>query len=160
LRPGADDNTSGVSAVLELARRFARHAARRSILFVNFDAEELGLVGSRGLLVDPPVPNPAIVFMLNLDMVGRLHNDRLFISSADLERYAPAILDSEARAVPIRAEFTSPDGRTDDASFGQEGIAAVGLSTGLHADYHKASDIPARINVEGLGRIVDLVEAA
>src|SRR5262245_4751895 len=55
MRPGADDNASGTAAVLELARRFANHPAKRSIVFVNFDAEEIGLVGSRAWLVTPPV---------------------------------------------------------------------------------------------------------
>src|SRR6185295_12659421 len=68
IRPGADDNASGTAGVLELARRFHDRPARRSILIVNFDAEEIGLVGSRVFLSIPPVPQQAMTFMLNLDM--------------------------------------------------------------------------------------------
>jgi Zn-dependent M28 family amino/carboxypeptidase len=71
IRPGADDDASGTAGLLELARRFRDRPARRSILIVNFDAEELGLVGSRVFLDNPPVPRQAMTFMLNLDMIGR-----------------------------------------------------------------------------------------
>lgn len=158
LRPGADDNASGTAAVLELARRFAARAARRSILLVNFDAEEEGLLGSRALLRAPPISKNAMRFMIDLDMVGRLRGDRIFIEGGQIGRANRAMLESEARAVGIRAELIPSDDRSDDASFADEGIPALWLSTGEHDDYHRASDVPARINVEGLARVVDLVE--
>lgn len=158
LRPGADDNASGTAAVLELARRFADRGTRRSILIVNFDAEELGLIGSRALLIEPPVPKSAMIFMLNLDMVGRLRDDRLFIESLRIGRGERAILDSAAKAVGIHARFVPDDRRSDHASFDDEGIANAELSTGSHGDYHTATDIAARINAVGLSRIVDLAE--
>lgn len=158
LRPGADDNASGTAAVLELARRFAERATRRSILFVNFDAEEEGLIGSHALFIAPPVPKRAMLFMLNLDMVGRLRGDRLFIESDRIERDVRAVFDSAAKVVRIHAQFVRSEGRSDHATFAEEGIAAAELSTGFHADYHTAADIPARINIEGLTRIVDLAE--
>jgi Zn-dependent M28 family amino/carboxypeptidase len=158
LRPGADDNASGTSAVLELARRFAERATKRSILLVNFDAEELGLMGSRALLIAPPVPKAAMIFMLNLDMVGRLRNDRLFIETLRIGSGDRALFDSAARVVGIHAQFIPDDRRSDQANFAEEGIANAELSTGFHGDYHTASDIAARINATGLSRIVDLAE--
>ena len=158
LRPGADDNASGTAAVLELARRFAGHAARRSILVVNFDAEEEGLVGSRAMLATTPIPRAAMVFMLNLDMVGRLRGDQLYIASRHMAPGVRAVFDTAAKAVGIHAEFTTSDDRSDHASFEDDGIAAAELTTGMHADYHKASDVPNRLNIEGLDRVVDLAE--
>jgi len=159
LRPGADDNASGTAAVLELARRFADRPAKRSILFVNFDAEEQGLVGSRALLITPPVAKTAICFMLNFDMIGRMRGDRLFVDSRSMEPAVRAVFDSSAKTVGIRAQFVPNEGHSDDASFADEGIVAAGLSTGLHADYHKASDVPTRLNITGLRRVVDLAES-
>ncbi len=158
MRPGADDNASGTAAVLELARRFDRHAARRSIIFVNFDAEEEGLVGSRVMVHAPPVPTSSIVFMLNLDMVGRLRGDRLTIESTHMDRRVRAIFDSAAKSQHLDPEFAPSDGRSDQDSFEAGGIAAAELFTGFHPDYHTAWDVPRRINIEGLTRVVDLAE--
>jgi Zn-dependent M28 family amino/carboxypeptidase len=160
LRPGADDNASGTAAVLELARRLALHPTRRSVLLVNFDAEEEGLLGSYALLLKPPVPRDAIVFMLNLDMVGRLRGDRLFIVSHGIEHRIRTVFDSAAKTVDIRVQYLPSDDRSDDASFADNRIPSVQVSTGYHEDYHTAADVPARINVEGLGRVVDLAELA
>jgi hypothetical protein len=79
IRHGADDNASGTAAVLELARRFHAHPARRPILFVNFSAEELGDLGSEYFVEHSPVPLDSIDAMLNFDMVGRLRNDKLIV---------------------------------------------------------------------------------
>lgn len=158
LRPGADDNASGTAAVLELARRFADHAAKRSILFVNFDAEEEGLIGSRALVASPPIPRTAIVFMLNLDMVGRLRGDRLYVASRQLAPGIRAAFDSAPVVAGIRRRFMPSDDRSDHASFEDAGIAAAELTTGIHFDYHKASDVADRLNIEGLSRVVDLAE--
>jgi hypothetical protein len=158
LRPGADDNASGTAAVLELAKRFGERRTKRSILFVNFDAEEEGLLGSRAFLSAPPVPRSAIIFMLNLDMVGRLRGDQLFVEALRITRSEDAGLDSAAKAVGLRLHFVPDEGRSDHSTFGLEGIAAVQLSTGMHGDYHTASDIAGRINAVGLARVVDFAE--
>ena len=158
MRPGADDNASGTAAVLELARRFQARPAKRSILFYNFDAEEDGRVGSRALLEGEAKTRESLVFMVNLDMVGRLRASRLFVEGNSLEPSVRAIFDSAANAVGIHLEFTPPDGRSDDASFAEAGVSAVGLSTGYHADYHTASDTPTGVDVDGLRRIVDFTE--
>ena len=72
--PGADDNASGTSGVLELARAFSHmpHAPKRSILFICFDGEEKGLLGSKHWTAEPTVPLDRVEFMLNLDMIGAL----------------------------------------------------------------------------------------
>lgn len=153
-RPGADDNASGTAALLELARRFRGRPTRRSLLFVNFDAEELGLIGSRAFLIDPPVPPTAMAFMLNLDMIGRLHGNRLFVEGTRARAGAlRALIDSVVGAVGLRADYVADEGRSDHATFLASGVEAVALSTGYHADYHTRFDIAARINLAGVGRV-------
>jgi len=79
IRNGADDNASGTAAVLELARLLSTTPARRSVLFVNFSGEELGLLGSQYFVEHSPVPVDSIVAMLNFDMVGRMRGDSVIV---------------------------------------------------------------------------------
>jgi Zn-dependent M28 family amino/carboxypeptidase len=156
IRPGADDNASGTAAVLELARRFHVRPARRSILIINFDAEELGLLGARVFLNDAPVPRQAMAFMLNLEMIGRLRENRLVIEG--VQEGTRALIDSTIVAVGMRADYVANVGRSDDAIFLAESINAVTLTTGYHSDYHKASDVAGRIDLVGIERVVDVAE--
>lgn len=159
-RPGADDNASGTAALLELARRFAASPPPRSVLLIHFDAEEWGLVGSHAFVQHPPIPVSTIVFMLNLDMVGRLRGRDALIDGSAADRATRAMADSVVRALnmPARSTTAMAD-RTDHASFGQIGVPALSLTSGFHADYHRVTDLPARIDLRGLARIVDAAEA-
>ena len=162
VHPGADDNASGTAAVLELARRFAEHPARRSIWLVNFSAEELGLIGSQVFVERLPVPRDSIVTMVNLDMVGRLRDDNLiFFSGEDRDRF-PALVDSVEQLMPamhFHHRWQSA-GReiSDQASFAHVHIPVLGLFTDYHADYHRSSDTVQRINFPGLEKIVEFTE--
>lgn len=157
LRPGADDNASGTAGLLELARRFRDRPARRSILIVDFDAEELGLIGSGVFLNSAPVARQAMTFMLNLEMIGRLRENQLFVEGA--QRGATrALIDSALATAAVRADFIANEGRSDHATFLAVGIDAVALSTGYHGDYHKASDVAARLDFVGIDRVVDVAE--
>jgi Zn-dependent M28 family amino/carboxypeptidase len=159
IRPGADDNASGTAAVLELGRRIAAHPAPRSVLLVHFDAEELGLVGSSVFVRRPPVPASAMVLMVNLDMVGRLRRGPLIIDVSAADRRLRDAADSVAHALGVRARATtSIAGRSDHASFREIGVPAVALFTGFHSDYHRATDVPSRIDLPGLLRVVDVAE--
>ena len=160
VRPGADDNASGTAAVLELARRLAANPPPRSVLLVHFDAEEWGLVGSRAFVRRPPVPATSIVFMLNLDMVGRLHGRDVLIDGTAADPATRALGDSVAQAIGVRASRTSMSaGRSDHAAFIPIGVPALSLTSGFHGDYHRVTDIPVRIDIAGLTRIVDVAEA-
>ena len=88
IRNGADDNASGTAAVLDLARLLAANPPRRSVIFVNFSAEELGVLGSSWFVTHSPVPTQSIVAMLNFDMVGRLRNDKLIVYGSGGDRNA------------------------------------------------------------------------
>jgi hypothetical protein len=158
-RLGADDNASGTAAVLELARRLAASPPPRSVLLVHFDAEEWGLVGSRAFVRRPPIPASAIVFMLNLDMVGRLYGRDVLIDGTAADPSTRALGDSVAKALGVRAARTSMSaGRSDHAAFIPIGVPALSLTSGFHGDYHRVTDVPARIDLPGLARIVDVAE--
>ena len=160
VRPGADDNASGAAAVLALARRLAARPPRRSVLLVHFDAEELGLVGSRVFVKNPPVARQAMVFMLNLDMIGRLRGGQLTVDAPETPAYVRTLVNRAAANAGLRVAYsTMLTGRSDHASFGAARIPAVALFTGFHDDYHKATDVAARLDLVGLSRVVDLAEA-
>lgn len=163
VRPGADDNASGTSAIMELARRFAKHPARRSIIVVHFDAEEVGLFGSEAFASKPPVSRRQMTFMLNLDMVGRLRTGGLIVDKTTLVFDDPpllAVLDSAGRSVGFKPSYTDEiDGRSDHANFRRFDVSSIALFTGFHADYHRSTDIVARLDIRGIGRIADISEA-
>src|SRR5262245_33079311 len=116
IHPGADDNASGTAAVLELARRFNEHPLKRSVIVLAFGAEELGLVGSRAFVENPPFDLHKIDVVLNLDMVGRLHKNRLEIFGA--QGKLKSIIE-RANTEPRFSLVTRPrsSGRSDDFSF-------------------------------------------
>ena len=158
---GADDNGSGSVAVLELARRFSQHPARRSVVFVNFGAEELGLIGSRVFVENSPIPMSDVITMVNLDMVGRLRGNFLILYSNAAGRFRQ-VVDSVERIPPamdFRVSWKSATAETSDQiSFADAHIPVFGAFTDFHADYHRAGDIVSRINFAGLEKVIDLTE--
>jgi hypothetical protein len=153
---GADDNASGVAGMLELARLFALVEDRpRGILFAAFAGEELGLKGSYYYTSHASYPLDDAVAMINLDMIGRLRHDRLYLSGTELlpqlENFLAANLESEG--VVLSNRF-SGDLSSDHAAFSAVGIPALFFFTGLHGDYHKPSDDPQFINFEGMERVL------
>lgn len=157
---GADDNASGTAVVIELAGRFARRPARRSVVFIAFSAEEKfeglpgGLLGSRHYVNHPVVPLEKTVGMINLDMVGRLGEKLTVFGTESGDRFKEYLADS-----PIKLAFPpDPVGPSDHTSFYMKGVPAVHFFTGTHADYHKPTDTAARVNYDGLARVADLVE--
>jgi hypothetical protein len=159
VHPGADDNASGTAALLELARRLAASPPPRSVLIIHFDAEEWGRLGSRAFVQRPPIPASTIVFMLNLDMVGRLDGQDLLIDGSVADAPTRALADSVARAVGVPAVRSSAtEAESDHAAFASLGVPALMLTSGFHADYHRVTDVASRIDVAGLTRIVDVAE--
>jgi Peptidase family M28 len=159
IRPGADDNASGTAAVMELARRFAAQPAARSILFVHFDAEELGMLGSELFVRFPPTPIESMSFMLNLDMVGRLRRRDLLIDASGASAALREMADSVARAKTVRAaHWRGSTGRSDHATFAAAHVPTIMLTSGEHPDYHRVTDIAARIDVNGMLRVIDVAE--
>ena len=162
IRNGADDNASGTAAVLDLARLLAANPPRRSVIFVNFSAEELGVLGSSWFVNHPPVPTLSIVAMLNFDMVGRLRNDKLIVYGTSTATELKGIVDS-ANAAPAggSAMFRISGGGdgygpSDQSSFYAKDIPVLHFFTDLHDDYHRATDDADKINAAGEARVVDL----
>jgi hypothetical protein len=163
---GADDNGSGTTAIMELARRFAADKDRqgRRLVFMAFTAEESGLIGSRYYCKEKPLfALKDTVAMVNLDMVGRLRRDaktdkdRLLIEGAGTGKSFGAMLDKLNPGFQL-AKTAGSDGRSDHASFYSQKIPVVFLWTGNHPDYHKPTDTADKINVAGMDRIVDYAQ--
>ena len=154
---GADDNASGVAAVIELAEKFAdEETHRRSIIFVAFSAEEMGLVGSKAFTNDPPVEIDKIVAMFNFDMVGRLDTvtNALSVGGTQTAKETEQILNEMNTG--FRLAFSGEGiGPSDHASFYLQNIPVIYFSTGAHSDYHTPQDDADLINYEGEKKVID-----
>jgi hypothetical protein len=156
---GADDNASGTSAVIEIAKAAVADPSRfpRTIVFVAFAGEERGLLGSAHYANNPVVPLSNTVAMIDLDMVGRSNGK---VETSGLEK-APS-LEADLRAAAtaaggIRLGNNGPGaGRSDDANFLQQRIPAVIFFTGFHGDYHRPGDDWEKIDVPGTARVATL----
>ena len=135
---GADDNASGVAAVLTLARYVkARGGLTRPLIVALFSGEEEGLLGSAALMKNPPVPAESIRAMLNFDMVGRLREDKLTLGGTGTASQFDELLDDLGIAHSlVVAEDKSGFGASDQMSFIREGIPALFFFTGTHGEYH------------------------
>ena len=157
--PGADDNASGTAAILALAERLSRRPTRRSVLVLDFDAEEEGLLGSQAFVASKAYRVGDMKFMLNLDMIGRLRDHRLEVQGVPDRSVMRARIDSLARAAGLRVIFERDARRSDQTSFADAGVPIAMFTTGEHADYHTARDVASRINSAGLLTIIDVAEA-
>jgi hypothetical protein len=161
IHPGADDNASGTTAVLELIQAMVRlpEPPRRSVLFVFWDAEEKGLLGSKHWVAHPTLPLERVALMINLDMVGRLRDQRLTVigsrSSAGLRKLVS--LDNDEGLSLEFPWLTEPD--ADYYSFLVRNVPVLMLHTGLHEDYHRPSDVASKINSAGMKQIDRLLLA-
>jgi len=147
--PGTIDE----AVVMEMARRFAKKPARRTVIVVAFSGEEMGILGSR-YYVGHPVALETPVAMINLDMVGRLRGSLIVFGADTGDRFKEYLEDS-----PIKIAYNKEAvGPSDHTSFVLKGIPAVHLFTGAHADYHKPGDTADKLNFDGMRRVADLVE--
>ena len=159
IHPGADDNASGTAGLLALARHLAAGPRpRRSILFLAFSGEELGLLGSAHYVRHPLVPLAATVAMLNMDMIGRLRDDRLAVIGTGSSPEFEGLLREESRGSGFRLELTEEAfGASDQQSFYLGGVPVLFFFTGQHAEYHTPADVESTINRPGEARVLDLV---
>jgi len=160
LHPGADDNASGTSAVLELAKAMMLLATppKRSILFAAWDAEEKGLLGSRHWTSHPTVPLDRVVAAINLDMVGRLHDRRLTVFASRSAAGWRRLVSFENRNAGLLLDFSwSLERSADHAPFFEHGIPVLLFHTGLHDEYHRPNDTAKLINGDGMADITRLL---
>ncbi len=154
---GADDNASGVAEVIELAEKAASEKSnRRSIIFVCFSGEEMGLIGSSAFTNNPPVPLEKIDAMLNFDMVGRLDTttNALSVGGTQTAKEFESILKDLNPGFDLAM---SPEGvgPSDHASFYIKDIPVLFFTTGAHPDYHTPYDDADKIHYEGEKKVAE-----
>lgn len=172
LHPGADDNASGVAAMLAIAQWFKAHPPRHTIVFAAFDGEEQGLQGARAFMASLPFPQAQLALNLNLDMVGRNANNEIFVAGT---RYSPGLIPLVAQVaarstVGIKLGHDRPEqkGTTDDwtgssdhGAFHKAGVPFLYFGVEDHADYHGPGDTFANIEPAFFTNVANLlVDAA
>ena len=174
---GADDDGSGTSALLELAQAFQiakkeGHGPKRSILFLHVTGEEHGLHGSRFYSENPLFPLENTVADVNIDMIGRrdeIHpntNDYVYIIganrlSSELD-FVCSIMNQKYVGLDLDYRFNDPKDpnhfyeRSDHYNFAKHGIPSIFFFNGVHADYHKKTDEPDKIEYDALAKRAQL----
>jgi len=156
---GADDNASGVAALLATAERLAvGPRPGRSVVFAAFTGEESGLLGSSRWVDRPTVPLADVVAMLNMDMVGRLGSNGLVVYGSGTAQAWERIVPPALEEAGIEEVSYVPDGygSSDQTSFYREDVPVLHLFTNTHSDYHRPSDDWERIDVDGIRRVAGL----
>lgn len=169
LYPGADDNASGVAAMLAIAAWFKAHPPRHSIVFAAFDGEELGLRGARAFLAALPFPKAQLALDLNLDMVSHNDNNEIFVAGTS---YTPSLKPLVAQAaarntVNVRLGHDRPmlvagsvedwTGSSDHGPFHEAGMPFLYFGVEDHPDYHAPSDTFEHINPAFFTSVVNLL---
>ena len=160
IHPGADDNASGTAGVLELARLFAplKGQLPRGILFASFAGEELGLLGSAKWVKEPTRPLGKVVAMLNMDMIGRINNEKVYIGGVGTGSTFQATLAKAEGGFPFHIENSAGGyASSDHTSFVARKIPVLFFFSGLHSDYHKPSDTWDKINASDAARLVNMI---
>jgi len=156
---GADDNASGTAAVLELARLLKGNPPKRSVIFVTFSGEELGVLGSQYFADHLPVPIEKVRAMLNFDMVGRMQGDRVIVYGVATARELNDIVTRANAVAPLQLTATGDGfGASDHSSFYAKNLPVLHFFTNVHDDYHRATDDADKVNAAGLARVVSLAE--
>src|SRR5437879_4092348 len=160
VHPGADDNASGTAGVIELARWFASQPKqKRGILFIAFAGEELGLLGSSFYVNHPALPLNKAVAMINLDMIGRIRDGKVYIGGVGTGSNLRAIIDPILARYPLHIDYsdTTGYGSSDHTSFITKQVPVLFFFSGLHSDYHKPSDTWDKIDAPGAAELLDLI---
>jgi hypothetical protein len=156
---GADDNASGTAAIIELARLLRRNPTKRSVIFVAFSGEELGLLGSQYFVEHLPFSLDKARAMLNFDMVGRMRDDRVIVYGALTAQEMNDIIARANAVAPLKVTATGDGfGASDHSSFYAKNLPVLHFFTNVHDDYHRASDDADKINAVGITRVVSLAE--
>ena len=156
---GADDNASGVSVILELSEMLSKISNQRTICFVAFGAEEMGLIGSKYFVNSNYLPNEKIQIMINLDMIGRLNDKKtLSIGGTKTAENLEKIIKESVQKSSLNATYSGDGyGPSDHSSFYIKNIPVMYAFTGGHNDYHTPNDDFDKINYKGLEKIENLL---
>jgi hypothetical protein len=162
IHPGADDNASGTAGVLELARMFAPMKGRldRGILFASFSGEELGLLGSAEWVREPTLPLDKCIAMLNMDMIGRIKDNKVYIGGVGTGSTFKQVLEQAQKQsnANFKIEYSAGGySASDHTSFVAKKIPVLFFFSGLHSDYHKPSDTWDKINAPSAAELLDMI---
>lgn len=157
---GADDNASGVAAIMELAGSLAKSGERaRGVLFAFWSGEEIGLIGSSHFVEHPTLPLSNAVAYLNFDMVGRLSENKLLLQGVGSATAWRRLIEKRNVAAGFNAVLQEdPYLPTDTTSFYPKGVPVLSFFTGSHDDYHKPTDDADKLEYEGLVRITKFAQ--
>ena len=150
---GADDNASGVAALIEIAEKLAGGEERpsNSFLFIAFGAEEMGLLGSKYYVNNPLLPLDRARIMLNMDMVGRLRDQQLQVGGIGTAAESEEIVLEHAASDKLKISTTREGyGASDHSSFYAKDLPVLFITTGAHTDYHTPEDDVEYINISGM----------
>ena len=154
---GADDNASGVAVMLRLAEKLKDTLTGSNYLFIAFSGEEMGLLGSNYFSKNPTIDLKEANYMINMDMVGRLREDKtLSISGTGTAPIWNQVLNSTNPGFKLVLS-ESGVGPSDHTSFYLQDIPVLHFFTGQHEDYHKPSDDAEKLNYEGMQMIGDYI---
>jgi hypothetical protein len=160
VHPGADDNASGTAGVIELARWFAGQPKdKRGILFMTFAGEELGLLGSSFYVSHPSLPLGKAVAMINLDMIGRVREGKIYVGGVGTGSNLRTTLDPILARYPLHVDYSDSTGygSSDHTSFTTKQVPVLFFFSGLHGDYHKPSDTWDKIDAPDAAKLLDLI---
>jgi len=161
--PGADDNASGTSGLMELAQLLVTSRPKRSILFVAMSGEEKGLLGSAAFASKCPIPLSSVVGVVNLDMLGRNATRTVYVTPAAVSGQVNTLV-KKARELALNKAVDLSKGidqywqQSDHYSFATRGIPVIFFNSGTHSDLHQTTDTPDKIDYEKMVRIVDLAK--
>ena len=157
---GADDNASGVAAVLAAGGRLASVERDRGIILAFWSGEELGLLGSRDFVKQAPVPTDQIAAYLNFDMVGRLRDNTLSVQAVGSSSIWTDLVEELNEPIGFELSFVAdPYLPTDSRELNAAEVPSLAFFTGSHEDYHRPTDDADTLNYEGLNRIAELATA-
>lgn len=159
---GADDNASGIAALLKIAEDMASspRTRDRAVVFAAWSGEELGLLGSNDFVKDPPVALERIVGYLNMDMVGRVRDNKLAVQGVGSSADWKSLIEKKNVLAGFSLSLTSdPYLPTDSMAFYLKNVPGLQFFSGSHDDYHRPSDTPEKINYEGIERVADFVRS-
>ena len=154
---GADDNGSGTTLLLEMLRYYgARTETNYNYLILFFSAEESGLIGSKYFVENTAPLLTDAAYMINMDMVGRLREDRIQLSGTGTAAEWNEVLEAPINGLSIKKDPAGV-GPSDHTSFYYKNMPVLHLFTGTHEDYHKPADDAEKINYKGMSRLASLV---
>src|SRR6202044_2619388 len=159
IHPGADDNASGTAGVIELARWFsAQPKQKRGILFLTFAGEELGLLGSSYFVNHPALALDKDVAMINMDMIGRVRDGKIFIGGVGTGTTLKKLLEEVTPKYGLHIDYSEAGyGSSDHTSFTAKQVPVLCFFSGLHADYHKPSDTWDKIDAPDAVKLLHLI---